>query len=78
MPYAGNCAGRGTLKSITSGSLWLLSIGSTGRKNTVCLFSQILTSQYQTRICDGMQIESTSDMVNVLEETVALNHHIVL
>ena len=33
----GYCARRGTLKSIFSGSLWLLSIGSISRKNTVCL-----------------------------------------
>ena len=31
------CARRGTLKSITSGSLRFLSKGSTSRKNTVCL-----------------------------------------
>ena len=31
------CARRGTFKSISWGSLWLLSLGSTGRKNTVCL-----------------------------------------
>ena len=35
------CAWRGTLKSITSGSLWLLSIGSPGRKNTVCLLLKL-------------------------------------
>ena len=29
-------AWRGTFKSISSGSLWLLSLGSTDRKNTVC------------------------------------------
>ena len=31
------CARRGTEKSICSGSLWLLSLGSISRKNTVCL-----------------------------------------
>ena len=31
------CARHGTFKSIFSGSLWLLSIGSISRKNTVCL-----------------------------------------
>ena len=35
------CAWRGTLKSITSGSLWLLSLRFTGRKNTVCLLLNI-------------------------------------
>ena len=30
-------AWRGSFKSIVSGSLWFLSMGSTGRKNTVCL-----------------------------------------
>ena len=38
---------------------------------------QILTSKYQSRIDDGMQIDCTSDMINVLEE-VARNNHIVL
>ena len=35
------CARRGTFKSITSGSLWFLSIGSTRRKNTVCLLLRL-------------------------------------
>ena len=35
------CAWRGTLKSITSGSLWFLSIGSTSRKNTVFLLLKL-------------------------------------
>ena len=35
------CAWRGTLKSIVSGSLWFLFMGSTGRKNTVCLLLKI-------------------------------------
>ena len=56
----------------------LLSIGSTGRKNTVCLsVVQILQSKYQSRIDDEMQIDCTSDMINVLEE-VARNNNIVL
>ena len=38
---------------------------------------QNLTSKYQSRIDDGMQIDCISDMINVLEE-VALNNHIVL
>ena len=37
----------------------------------------ILTSKYQSRIDDGMQIECTSDMIFVLEE-VARNNNIVL
>ena len=43
------CAWRGTLKSITSRSLWLLSIGSTGRKNSVCCSNfdlQVLTPNW--------------------------------
>ena len=48
------------------------------RQKEYCLsVVQILTSRYQSRIDDGMEIERTSDMKNVLEE-VALNNHIVL
>ena len=40
------CARRGTFKSISSRSLWLLSIGSTSKENTVCIllefFLQVL------------------------------------
>ena len=44
------------------------------KQKEYCLsVAQILTSRYQSRNCDGMQIERTSDMKNVLEE-VALNH----
>ena len=39
--------------------------------------AQILTSRYQSRIDDGMQIDCTSDMINVVEE-VARNNNIVL
>ena len=38
---------------------------------------QMLTSKYQSRNDNGMQIDCTSDMVNVLEE-VARNNNIVL
>ena len=31
-----------------------LSMGSTGRKNTLCLLLKFLTSRYQSRIDDGM------------------------
>ena len=48
------------------------------RQKEYCLsVARTLTSRYQTRIDDGMQIDCTSDMINVLEE-VALNNHIVL
>ena len=48
------CAWRVEYKSIVPGSLWFLSMGSTGRKNTVCLLLKFLTSRYQSRIDDGM------------------------
>ena len=48
------------------------------RQKEYCLsFAQTLTSRYESRTDDKMQIESTSDMVYALEE-VALNYHIVL
>ena len=48
------------------------------REKVHCLsVVQILSSRYQSRIDDGMSIDCTSDMINVLEE-VALNNHIVL
>ena len=40
-------------------------------------FAQTLTSRYQSRTDDGMHIDCTSDMTNVLEE-VARNNDIVL
>ena len=48
------------------------------RQKEYCLsVAQILTSGYLSRVDDRMQIENTSDMVNVLEE-VARNNNIVL
>ena len=48
------------------------------RQKEYCLsFARTLTSRNESRTDDRMQIESTSDMINVLEE-VALNNHIVL
>ena len=48
------------------------------RQKEHCLsFAQTLTSRYESRTDDRMQIERTSDMKNLLEE-VALNNHIVL
>ena len=37
----------------------------------------VVTSRYQSRVDDGMKIERTTKMVNVLEE-FARNHNIVL
>ena len=46
------------------------------RQKEYCLsVAQILTSRYQSRIDDGMQIDCTSDVINVLEE-VARNHNL--
>ena len=48
------------------------------KQKEYCLsVAQILTSRYQSRIDDGMQIERTSDMINVPEEA-ARNNNIVL
>ena len=48
------------------------------KQKEYCLsFAQILTSWYQTWIDDGMSIDCTSDVMNVLEETVR-NNDIVL
>ena len=48
------------------------------RQKEYCLpVVQILTSKYEFRTDDRMQIDCTSDMIYVLEE-VALNNHIVL
>ena len=48
------------------------------RQKEYCLsVVQILTSKYQSRIDDGMQIDCTSEMINVLEE-VARNNKFVL
>ena len=48
------------------------------RQNEYCLsVAQILTSWYQSRIDDGMQIDRTSDLINVLDEVVR-NNNIVL
>ena len=48
------------------------------RQKENCLSgAQILTSKYLTRIDDGMKIDCTSDIINVLEETVR-NNDIVL
>ena len=48
------------------------------RQEEYCLsLARILTSRYQSRVDDRMKIESTSNMVNMLEES-ARNHNIVL
>ena len=48
------------------------------KQKEYCLsVAQTLTSRYQSRIDDGMQIDCTSDMINVLEEA-ARNNNIVL
>ena len=52
-------------------------MGSTGRKENCLSVAQTLTSRYEFRTDDRMQIDCTSDMIYVLEE-VALNNHIVL
>ena len=44
------------------------------KQKEYCLsVAQIWTSQYQSGIYDGMQIDCTSDMINVLEQTVRNN-----
>ena len=53
-------------------------MGSTSKKNTVCLMLIFLTSRYQSRIDDGMHIDCTSDMINVLEEIVRNQHNPVM
>ena len=45
----------------------LSSLGSTGKKNTVCLPAQILTSRYQSIVDNRMKIECASNVVNVKE-----------
>ena len=57
--------------------LVILVHGIKKQKTTVCLLLIFSTSRYQSRIDDGMLIDCTSDMLNVLEE-VALKNHIVL
>ena len=64
-------------RSYQERSSWFLSMGSTSIKKSVCLYLNILTSKYQSRIDDGMQIDCTSDMINVLDE-VARNNVFVL
>ena len=64
-------ARRDVPKSIVSGSLCSLSIRLTGKKNTVCRLLEFLTSPYHSWIDDGMlYIYCTSNVINVLEETV--------
>ena len=44
------------------------------KQKEYCLsLAQILTSKYQSRIDDGMYIDCTSDMRNVLEEVTRNN-----
>ena len=61
---------------IVSESLWFVH-GSHRQKESCLSVAQILTSRYQSRIDDGMKIERTSNMVNMLEENVR-NNDIVL
>ena len=55
-------------KSIVSESFWFLSMGSTSRKNTVCLLLKFWDLQMSIPNYDGMWIDYTSDIVNVLGE----------
>ena len=44
------------------------------KQKEYCLsVAQIVTSPYQSRIDDGILIDRTSDMINVLKETVQNN-----
>ena len=53
-------------------------VSEINREKEYCLSSaQILTSRYQSIVDDRMKIERTSNMVNMLEESV-LNYNIVL
>ena len=45
----------------------LLSLGSTSKKNTVCLLPQILTSRYHSIVDNRMKIERAPNVVNVIE-----------
>ena len=64
-------------KSIVSGSLCSLSIGSTGRNNTLCLLLKFCPSGINPELMMEYKIDCTSDMINVLEE-IARNNDTVL
>ena len=56
----------------------LIFVHGIDKQKEYCLsIAQILSSRYQPRIDDGMLIDCTSDMINVLVE-VARNNNIVL
>ena len=61
------CAIRGSFKSIVSGSLWFCPLDPQSER-ILSKVAQILTSKYQSQIDDGIEIDCTSDMMNVLEE----------
>ena len=64
-------ARRGWVKSSLYGSLWFLFVGFTAVKNTFCLsLLRILTSRYQSWVCDRVWTDCTSNMINVLEDIV--------
>ena len=71
------CARRGTFKSILSGSLCPFSLGSIGKKNTVCLLLEFWPTRIKPLLIIVWRLKSTSNVVNMLEES-ALNYHIVL
>ena len=53
-------------------------VSGINRQKIYCLsFAWILTSRYQSIVDDRMKIKSTSNVVNMLEEST-LNYHIVL
>ena len=72
-----HCGRRGTEKSICSGSLWFSSLGSMGKKNTVCLLLESWTSRYQSIVDNRVKIECASNVVDVMEYSTP-NHYIVL
>ena len=70
------CARRGMLKSIFAGSWWPLSLGSMGKKNTVCLLLECWPLNINPLLTIKWRLNAHS-VVNMLEEST-LNYHNVL
>ena len=57
------CARRGTFKSRSTGSSWLLSMISTGRKNTFCLLLEFWPPSINPELMIEWRLNGTSSMV---------------
>ena len=68
------CAWRDAFKSIVSRSLWFLCMTTANGKKKPFVCCSKFDFQDQSRTDDGMSIDCTSDMTNVIEEVVRNNN----